>query len=286
MTARQNFSERVKTRLRLWWGQPPQRAWRLERYRAHALRERYARRRRDEPDDVWRCCAFWQRTLINKWNSREFAARHGCPVPALYWCARLPSAARVRALPPAFVIRPLWGTSRHGVYVVVGARPPAWRAVLGHGAASEHPARRETRLELADLAEEFVRSEDASTGCRSSTSATPSATRSRRCRCWSGRAPTGRGTASHAHWRAFADPMNASCRRRAARSARLSGEMLALAARLGAPVGTYMRVDFFATDRGCVFNEFASTPANGDGFTPFCDDLFGALWDAKFPRAT
>jgi hypothetical protein len=63
-------------------------------------------------------------------------------------------------------------------------------------------------------------------------------------------------------------------------------EMLRLATRLGTALGTYMRVDFFATPRGCVFNEFSSTPADGDNFTAYCDDIFGGYWEEKFPHAT
>jgi hypothetical protein len=39
--------------------------------------------------------------------------------------------------------------------------------------------------------------------------------------------------------------------------------MLEPAARLGAAIGPYMRVDFFASDVGCVFNEFDRTVRQG-----------------------
>ena len=63
-------------------------------------------------------------------------------------------------------------------------------------------------------------------------------------------------------------------------------EMLRLARRLGVAIGTHMRIDFFASDSGYVFNEFSSAPNGGKCFTPFCDDLFGALWEETFPDAT
>jgi hypothetical protein len=47
-----------------------------------------------------------------------------------------------------------------------------------------------------------------------------------------------------------------------------------------------MRIDFFATDRGCMFNEFSSVPVGGHENTPYCDELFGALWAEKVPHAT
>ena len=36
-------------------------------------------------DERWRCCDVWPRSLINKWNGREYAVKYGCKVPALYW---------------------------------------------------------------------------------------------------------------------------------------------------------------------------------------------------------
>jgi D-alanine-D-alanine ligase-like ATP-grasp enzyme len=63
-------------------------------------------------------------------------------------------------------------------------------------------------------------------------------------------------------------------------------ELAELATRLGVALGTYMRVDFFLSDRGWVFNEFSSIPAGGERMTPYCDELFGALWAEKFAHAT
>jgi hypothetical protein len=63
-------------------------------------------------------------------------------------------------------------------------------------------------------------------------------------------------------------------------------ELLRLAVRLGTAVGTYMRTDFFLTDKGWVFDEFSSTPLDCIYYTPACQQLFGELWDEKFPRAT
>src|SRR5262249_36257643 len=63
-------------------------------------------------------------------------------------------------------------------------------------------------------------------------------------------------------------------------------EVLAHASRIGAAFGTYMRIDFFPSGRSCVFNEFSSGPAPGRFFTPYCDELFGALWAELTPGAT
>jgi len=112
------FSERIRTRQRVWWGSP-NRWHNPESYRRlfHRLKEHLVLRDKDDPEDQWRCCEFWQRTLINKWNAREFAQRYGCRVPTLYWFGRHAGALPLDSLPTHFVIRQVWGSARKGVYV-------------------------------------------------------------------------------------------------------------------------------------------------------------------------
>jgi teichuronopeptide biosynthesis TupA-like protein len=63
--------------------------------------------------------------------------------------------------------------------------------------------------------------------------------------------------------------------------------MLELSAKLGAVIGTYMRIDFFVTGRGCVFNEVSSVPGGATRWcTPYCDELFGRWWMRTCPHAT
>ena len=88
-------------------------------------------------------------------------------------------------------------------------------------------------------------------------------------------------------WEPFPDPMNVCVPQAEIRDpAACLEEMLRQASTLGAQLQTYMRIDFFAPDRGCVFNEFSSLPDAGRDFTPYCNDLFGALWAERFPDAT
>ena len=195
----------------------------------------------------------------------------------------------MNALPSRFVLRSVWGASRRGVYVVADGRDllrdqPFSVTDLRRG------IRRAGRLAwtVPILAEEFVRSEDgqfrlpAEYKCHTFGDTVAAVEMIERA---------GAKEARHRYytsdWRAFSDPMNTILPPLELRDPpEHLQEMLGLAARLGAAIGTYMRIDFFATDRGVVFNEFASTPANGHAFTPFCDDLFGGLWEARCPHAT
>lgn len=55
-------------------------------------------------------------------------------------------------------------------------------------------------------------------------------------------------------------------------------DRLAWARRLGKAYETYVRIDFYSSDKGCVFGEFSSTPARGETFTAFTNDYFERLW--------
>jgi hypothetical protein len=61
--------------------------------------------------------------------------------------------------------------------------------------------------------------------------------------------------------------------------------MLGMAMRLSEAIGTYMRIDFFDGAAGAVFNEFSSTPqVQTLPYTRHCDEMFGALWQQRFPE--
>ena len=247
------------------------------------MRERRARRRRDDPDTAWHCCGYWPRTLLNKWNAREFAARHGCELPALYWAGSDYSPALMRSLPDEFVVRPFWGpATRQGAVVSRG------RELLRDAPASPAdicarlPKTRWLRRRSPILIEEMIKPPDGR-------SALPL---EYKCHAFGGHvsavqvierraALNLRSRYYTSRWEPIVDPMTTlfeldeqvrdppACLER----------MLALAAALGASIGTYMRVDFFLTGRGCVFNEFSSVPGGGQRWcTPYCDDLFGRHW--------
>ena len=87
-------------------------------------------------------------------------------------------------------------------------------------------------------------------------------------------------------WEPWPDPMNVELPQAEIRDPPgCLEEMLRQASTLGTQLQTYMRIDFFATDRGSVFNEFSSLPSAGLGWTPYCNEVFGALWAERFPDA-
>ncbi len=283
------FSERIRTRQRLWWAQPNK--WRnRESYRGlfHRFRDTHCLRSKSDAEQQWHCCRFWQRCLNNKWNAREFVQRYGCRVPELYWHGRRPGALPIRALPAHFVIRPSWGAAGAGVYVMAHGRE-----LLRERAYSEETLRTALRRDqgwvsrFPILVEEFVRSE---TGAH----VLPI-----EYKCYVFGATIGavqvvqRNGCEARHrfytpsWDVFEDEMSThNPPAEPLDPPRCLEDMLACAKRLGEAYGTFVRADFYATPAGCVFGEFSSTPMNGREFTPFADRYFGELWDATFSDRT
>ena len=284
------FWDRLVMRRELWWGQPFR--WgHAHSYRdaLHRTCERFAVRSRTDPDTAWRCCPHWPRTLLNKWNSREFAQKHGCRVPALYWHGRQIAKIPYASLPPQYVIRPVWGAVTSGVHAVVDGQEllgklPGTAADIRRRLFREHGPVAATPL----LVEAFVPSEGAD--CRLPIEY--------KCHTF-GRTVaavqvlerTGRLTGIHryytARWEPFPDVMDAHYPLAPPRAPpRCLDEMLGVATQLGQAIGTYMRIDFFDGVAGAVFNEFSSTPqVQRPVYTRYCDEMFGALWQQRFPDA-
>lgn len=273
------FTARLQRRQRVWWGRAGGRP-------LHRLVELTARRRRDDPEARWRCCAHWPRTLIHKWNAREFALRHGCQVPALYWFGRRPAALPLEALPTHFVVRPVHGAGGRGVHVVAGDHEllgdrPLPRAELR--ATLRRALGRVARWPL--LVEEFARSEDG--GWRLPTEY--------KCYAFGGTIAVVQVVQRARHhvaqhrfytpdWVPIADHFQTeNPLAPPVEPPRCLDEILRCAATLGAACDTFVRVDCFATDRGGLFDEFATTPNGARGFTPYADDFLGELWQRYYP---
>jgi hypothetical protein len=226
--------------------------------------------------------------VVNKWNGREFAARHGCHVPALLWAGGSLARPPLDSLPDHFVIRPVRGLGRRGVRAVSDgfdllAHERADPAAL---AKRLSPLRR-IRGPVPLLVEEFVTTEEGEhrlpveLKCHTFGPHVAAVELLER---------TGVNADSRRYytpaWEPFKDLMHVALARAEVRDPPRGLEaMLARASALGAAFGTYMRIDFFASELGCVFNEFSSVPLLGRDYTPYCNELFGALWAEHHPNA-
>ena len=289
------FSERLQIRKSVWWGVPG--GWRNRanwRRPIHRWLDRTRLRDRSLPLDRWRCCDQWQRCLNNKWNSREFAAMHGVPVPELYWSGRRVSALPMADLPEHVVIRPAWGSGGLETFVMAGdlelltlqtipRSELIGRLLEKHGPITRFPI----------LAEEFLTNQAGAyergveycfyvfgdrVGLIHQVLRTGQA---------------GLKTAYHPDWTVFKDQHGQEDLFNALRVGSLHrprpaklDEMLGIARTQGSAYGSFVRVDLYLTAKGCTFGEFSSVPLNGQGFTPGADAYLGRLWEETFPDRT
>jgi hypothetical protein len=255
----------------------------------HKQQERLTFRSRRDPDAEWRCCEFWPRTLFNKWNSREFAIKQGGRVPKLYWFGLTDNEPPLASLPSHFVIRPVFGWNSHGVLVIAAGRELIRnRAAPLSELKDMLPRSLEGRASVPILIEEFVRAEDGSYRlpleykCHTFGDTVGAVEVIDR----SGGLNSGKNRYYTPAWQPFSQRMHSMRMDETVRDRPAClAAMLELAMKIGAAIGTYARLDFFASDEGCVFNEFTELPFLGRNFTPFCDDFFGRLWAEKCANA-
>jgi hypothetical protein len=289
MDAPPTYSERLARRRQLWWGRPRQ--WgKLAAYRDawHRWNEWHGVRARTDPETLWQCCPYWQRSLLNKTNGREFAARYGVPLPRLYWRGRVLQRVPLEGLPRDFVIRPTRGASRRGVYVIDDGHEilrcrPAPPAAIRHWI--RHP--RALPWLLPILIEERIRPPDHSHRLPTEF----------KCHTFAGTVAAVQMVERHdihkdgvrqrcytPGWEPFADPISTVVPLADVIAPPPGLEQIVRHAEtLGAALGTYMRIDFFLGAQGWVFNEFSSMPVNGHRSTPYGDAFFGALWAERCP---
>ena len=276
------FSERIRRRLDIWWAVPGgyrnHSTWRRP---LHRFLDTHSLRSRDWPMSRWRCCGKWQRSWNNKWNSREFAAMLGVPVPRLHWAGRNLLRFPTNSLPTRCVVRRAWGAASLQTHIVIDGhellddRPCSPRQLHSmllrqYGPVSIHPLLVEEFL--GDEVRHDHRGMEYGFYCFGPHVAVIShaerdGRKSRYC-------------AYDAEWRPHAHGISAN-RERAAPippPARLV-EMIAVASRLGEAYGTFVRVDVYSTSRGICFGEFSSTPYGGRDITRWADEHLGGLWE-------
>ena len=104
------FSKRIKHRHCLFWESPE----------AEIIRNTVMKA--SDSLDKWKDANNWQRKLSNKDNAREFAKKHGCQVPELYWRGRNINEINFTAFPDQFVLKPTIGHSSKLVFLMHNER--------------------------------------------------------------------------------------------------------------------------------------------------------------------
>ncbi|MFD2513093.1 ATP-grasp fold amidoligase family protein [Pontibacter locisalis] len=263
------FYRRMKRRHRTFWEAPD----------AETIRN--APMDASDPMEKWRTSENWQRKLSNKYNSREFAKKHGCQVPQLYWKGRETEEIPFDRLPQQYVIRPTVGHSANLVFLMdhsvnlMDKRSYTREEItetLGK-ALAQNPY-------LEFLIEEFVRSEK---GEYTIPDDYKVYTFGGEVACIQVINRLGRKeglTSFYSESWDLLENMNTLYPETTYQQPpECLQEIIARAKELGRSYGIFVRIDFYATDKGAVFGEFTPTPGMGKGFSPYADRLFIGYWD-------
>jgi len=267
------FPERIRKRHNIFWSDP------------QSEQVRNTKTEENMPLHVWRDAPNWQRKLSNKSNARVFAQSLGCKVADLYWKGRDLRTIDFDALPAQYVIRPTTGHGSKGVYIMDEGlnhfdqkryTPSQILENLSHD-LEKHPM-------LEFLFEEFVQTEDGRHAIPNDF----------KFLCFNGVVASivvidrvspkvGYSYFYDEHWNKMkrlhhlypgkAEPEKPQC----------FDQMLAQAKILSKAYGIFVRIDFFATNKGAVFCEFTPTPAMGNGFTAYGKKLLLEHWDQYCP---
>jgi len=152
------FSKRIENRKNLWWGGPQHPQSLLQSCQRLAML--HWSMSADAPEKAWRRGTYWQRRLLNKRNSKQFAHRLQVPTPELYWCGRYLNRSALNALPERFVIKPVLGRACQGVHVISCDRDLiSNRRIHRDDLLDEIASRRGKFSHIPLLAEELVRDE-------------------------------------------------------------------------------------------------------------------------------
>lgn len=280
------FSARIKRRKQLWWRDPGAGQTFVDHMRR--LEMLHVKLDSHAPEGRWRRGEYWQRRLLNKLNSKQFAIRLNCPVPKLYWHGRFLTRSVLSCLPGYFVLKPALGGGSRGIYVMAESQELlSGRTVTRGQLFDEIIDNRGLFSPIPMLAEELISGKKGeytlpveykfhvfgdTIGAiqvvqRSNSPDTPTCHRF-----------------YSQQWEPYTDPiMTNNAFGGLSDPPKCLAQMIDAALAIGKSFDTYVRVDLYATDKGCVFGELSSTPRGAQYCTPYADALFGALWQQHIP---
>lgn len=233
------------------------------------------------PLEEWTNVSNWQRRLSNKYNSREFAVLHKCRVPQLYWKGNDPENIDFDSLPAHYVIRPVTGHSCNLVFLMND------NVNLMDGKVYQKEEivsilKREIKANphRMFLVEEFLKTE-------LSVHKIPD---DYKLYMFNGEiaciqlinrfsAHTGKTSWYDENWKRLRNINSIYPVGSTQNAPACFEEIKAHARALSKSYQTFVRIDFYATDRGAVFGEFTPTPGMGFHFTRYGNRLFGKYWN-------
>jgi hypothetical protein len=264
------FSKRIKKRARTFWQSPDAKLIKTTILQA------------SDPIDKWQNIPHWQRRLSNKYNSREFARLHGCRVARLYWKGREVSEINFNALPAHYVIRPTIGHSCNLVFLMVdGVNLMDQRKYTPQEIIVKLSQVLELNPHYEFLIEEFVKTEAGEYKIPKDYKMYMFNGEIARIEVINRLSPTEGFTSYYdENW----NRMESKGVKYAQTSyneepPQCLNEIIQNARTLSKAYEIFVRIDFYATNKGAVFGEFTPTPGYGNYFTPAADKMFTEYWN-------
>lgn len=268
------FPARIRKRHHMFWSDP------------EAEFVRNSKMHEGMPLDAWQNVPNWQRRLSNKYNAREFAKLLGCNVADLYWKGRDLSTLDFNSFPSQYVIRPTIGHGSKGVFIMKdGLNLFDQKRYTTEQICEQLQAELDKHLALEFLFEEFVRTESGEYEIPNDF----------KFLCFNGEVASvavidrispkvGYSYFYDEHWNKMERLHHLYPGKDEPAKPKCFDQMLEQAKILSKAYGIFVRIDFFASDKGAVFCEFTPTPAMGRGFTKYGKRLLLKYWDRYCPE--
>jgi hypothetical protein len=235
----------------------------------------------DDPIEKWKNAKNWQRKLSNKYNSRKFAEKYNCRVAQLYWQGSDVDEINFDLLPENYVIRPTIGHSAKSVFLMKNHYN-----LFDKKTYSSDDIKRvlkqaiDANSNLEFLIEEFLKSENGEYEIP----------KDYKIFCFNGqvgcivvanRISPQKGTCTFytENWEQMKAINKIFPEGEYERPPLCLNEMLTQAKILSKAYEIFIRIDFYATDKGAVFGEFTPTPGLGCRFTKSGQKLLLTYWD-------
>jgi hypothetical protein len=263
------ISTRIRTRHKKFWSDPD-----AEKVRNTLMTP-------DDPLEKWKNGENWQRKLSNKHNSRNFALAHNCKVPKLYWSGRNVKDINFDAIPENYVIRPTIGHSSKLVFLMKKGYNLFEDKTYSTDELKEVLQKAIDQNEnLHFLIEEFLKNEQGE----------QKILKDYKFLCFNGevacinaidRFSPNAGTCTFytEQWELLKIVNKIYPSGSYTPPPKCLNEMLAQAKHLSKSYEIFVRIDFYATNKGAVFGEFTPTPSMGNGFTSFGKKLMINYWN-------